>query len=134
MGPETIVGQLRPIMTDRHIGERQRGGMSFAAAWEGLFATLEYTAVMEQQRGTEITIDWQSGEETVLSAAEVWRLIFDSNQPWMLSANGTIFTYEKEGIIPGLLKRWYAERKRIQGILKRFTNLNSGIKLPDRLI
>jgi DNA polymerase elongation subunit (family B) len=32
----------------------------------------------------------------------------------MLSANGTIFTYEKEGIIPGLLKRWYAERKEMQ--------------------
>lgn len=121
MGPETIVGQLRPIMTDRYIRERQLGGMSFAAAWEGLFATLEYTAVMEQQRGTEITIDWQSGDETVHSAAEVWRLIFDSNQPWMLSANGTIFTYEKEAIIPGLLKRWYAERKEMQAKLQECT-------------
>jgi DNA polymerase elongation subunit (family B) len=36
----------------------------------------------------------------------------------MLSANGTIFTYEKEGIIPGLLKRWYAERKDMQKKLK----------------
>ena len=32
----------------------------------------------------------------------------------MLSANGTIFTYEQEGIIPGLLTRWYTERKMIQ--------------------
>jgi DNA polymerase elongation subunit (family B) len=45
-------------------------------------------------------------------------LIYESNQPWMLSANGTIFTYEKEGIIPGLLKRWYAERKEMQAKLK----------------
>jgi DNA polymerase elongation subunit (family B) len=36
----------------------------------------------------------------------------------MISANGTIFTYEKEGIIPGLLKRWYAERKEMQAKLK----------------
>jgi DNA polymerase elongation subunit (family B) len=122
MGPETIVGQLRLTMTDRHIQERMRGGMSFAAAWEGLFATLEYTAVMEQQRGTEITIDWQDGDETVHSAAEVWKIIFDSNQPWSLSANGTIFTFEKEGIIPGLLKRWYAERKQMQAKLKECTN------------
>ena len=93
-------------------------GSSFAAAWEGLFATLEYTAVMEQHRGTEITIDWQSGEESVHSAAEIWKIIFDSNHPWILSANGTIFTYEKEGIIPGLLKRWYAERKEMQAKLK----------------
>jgi DNA polymerase elongation subunit (family B) len=57
MGPETIVGQLRPIMTDRVIRERIAKGDSFAAAWEGLFGTLEYTAVMEQQRGTEITVE-----------------------------------------------------------------------------
>jgi len=118
MGPETIVGQLRPIMTDHLIREKTSKGASFAAAWEGLFATMEYTAVMEQQRGTEITIDWQSGEETVHSAAEIWRMIFDSNQPWILSANGTIFTYATEGIIPGLLKRWYAERKEMQAKLK----------------
>ena len=118
MGPETIVGQLRPIMTNRYIKERIAKGQSFAAAWEGLFATLEYTAVMEQQRGTEITIDWQHGEESIHSAAEIWKIIFDSNQPWMLSANGTIFTFEKEGIIPGLLKRWYAERKDMQAELK----------------
>jgi DNA polymerase elongation subunit (family B) len=69
---------------------------------------------MEQQRGTEITIDWQSGEETVHSGAEIWYMLFDSNQPWILSANGTIFTYEKKGVIPGLLERWYAERKEMQ--------------------
>jgi DNA polymerase elongation subunit (family B) len=118
MGLETIIGQLRPIMTDRYISEKMRGGSSFAAAWEGLFGSLEYTAVMEQQRGTEITIDWQDGEESVHSAYDVWKMIFDSNQPWMLSANGTIFTYEREAVIPGLLKRWYAERKDMQARLK----------------
>jgi DNA polymerase elongation subunit (family B) len=114
MGPETIIGQLRPVMTDRYIKDKMSKGDSFAAAWEGVFASLEYTAVMEQQRGTEITIDWQSGEETVHSAAEIWYMLFDSNQPWILSANGTIFTYEKKGVIPGLLERWYAERKDLQ--------------------
>jgi len=114
MGPETIIGQLRPIMTDHYIREKTQSGASFAAAWEGLFGTLEYTAVMEQQRGTEITIDWQDGDESVHSAAEIWKMVFDSNQTWILSANGTIFTYEIEAVIPGLLKRWYAERKDMQ--------------------
>jgi DNA polymerase elongation subunit (family B) len=121
MGAETIVGQLRPIMTDRYIAERRDKGDSFAAAWEGLFGVLEYTAVMQQQRGTEITIDWRDGEESVHSAAEIWRMIFDSNQPWMISANGTIFTYEIEAVIPGLLKRWYAERQEMQKQLKECT-------------
>ena len=122
MGPETIVGQLRQIMTDRLIRDRITSGMSFAAAWEGLFGSLEYTAVMEQQRGTEITIDWESGEESVHSAAEVWNLIYDSNQPWILTANGTILSYEKKGIIPGLLERWYAERKEMQAKKKEATD------------
>ena len=114
MGPETVVGQLRPVMTDRYIKDRMTQGMSFAASWEGLFGSLEYTAVMEQQRGTEITIDWNDGDESVHSAAEIWEIIFNSNHPWILSANGTILTYEKKGIIPGLLERWYSERKDLQ--------------------
>jgi DNA polymerase elongation subunit (family B) len=122
MAPETIVGQLRPTMTDRYIKDKINSGSSFAAAWEGLFGSLEYTAVMEQQRGTEITIDWQDGEETVHSAPEVWKMIFDSNQPWILSANGTIFTFENEGVIPGLLDRWYRERKELQAKLKDATS------------
>ena len=122
MGPETIVGQLRPTMTNRYIRDKINSGSSFAAAWEGLFASLEYTAVMNLEKGTEISIDWQGGEESVHSAAEVWHMIFDSNQPWMVSANGTVFTYEREGVIPGLLKRWYAERKDMQAKLKECTN------------
>jgi DNA polymerase elongation subunit (family B) len=129
MGPETIVGQLRSTATDNLIQERMAKGDSFAASWDGLFATLEYTAVMEQQRGTEITIDWQDGNSSVHSAAEVWKAVFDSNQPWILSANGTIFTYEKEGVIPGLLKRWYAERKSLQAELKACIDLDTGIAI-----
>jgi DNA polymerase elongation subunit (family B) len=122
MGPETIVGQLRQTMTDRYIQDKMRSGSSFAAAWEGLFGSLEYTAVMEQQRGTEITIDWSDGEASVHSAAEVWEIVFNSNQPWMLSANGTIFTYERKGVVPGLLERWYSERKELQAKLKDATD------------
>lgn len=118
MGPETIVGQLRQIMTEEYIQVQMAKGKSFAAAWEGKFASLEYEAVMNQEIGTDITIDWEDGRSDILSAAQVYQLIFDSNQPLMLSSNGTIFTYEKEGIIPGLLKRWYSERKEMQAKLK----------------
>jgi DNA polymerase elongation subunit (family B) len=118
MGPETIVGQLRQTMTDEYIEAQMAKGKSFAASWEGVFGSLEFTAVMEQEIGTDITIDWENGDTDIVSAAEVYRLIYESNQPWVLSANGTIFTYEKEGIIPGLLKRWYAERKEMQAKLK----------------
>ena len=129
MGPETIIGQLRQTMTDEYIELQMAKGKSFAAAWEGMFGSLEYTAVLEQEIGTDITIDWENGDVDVLSAAEVYRLIFESNQPWMISANGTIFSHETEGVIPGLLKRWYAERKEMQAKLKEA--INAGNKIEE---
>lgn len=118
MGPETIVGQLRPDYTTPEIEGKMARGMSFAAAWEGKFGTNEYELVIAKDKAQEIIIDWEDGSTDVLSGAQIYSLIFESNNPWMLSANGTIFTYEKEGIIPGLLKRWYAERKEMQAKLK----------------
>jgi len=121
MACETIIGQLRPIMTDRYIKEKIDSGLSFADAWENMFGSLEYSAVMAGEVGTEITIDWETGGSDVMSAADVWRMIFDSSQPWILSANGTIFKYDKKGIVPGLLERWYAERKELQAKKKEAT-------------
>ena len=128
MAPETIVAQLRPTLTDHYMREKglrlarekkkrkkedddMVGG---AILWENLFGSLEYTAVMNQERGTMLTVDYEDGRSQEMSAAEVWKMIFDSHKSYMLSANGTIFTYEQEGVIPGLLSRWYSERKAIQ--------------------
>jgi DNA polymerase elongation subunit (family B) len=129
MGPETIVGQLRQDGTKDFIAAEIAKGRSFAGAWEGIFGSLEYSAVMNKEVGREITIDWEDGGSDTLSAAQIYDLIFESNQPWMLSANGTIFTYEKEGIIPGLLKRWYAERKDMQAKLK--DSIKAGNKIEE---
>jgi len=114
MGPETIIGQLRPVMTDAHLAAKLDEGKSIAAAWEGLFASIEYEAVMRRDIGTEITIDWQNGNSEVFSAAQIYDMIFDNYAPWALSANGTIFNLEHQGIIPSLLERWYSERKELQ--------------------
>lgn len=118
MGPETIVGQLRPDSTKEELENKMAKGSSFAASWEGKFGTNEYEWVMEQDRANDIIIDWENGQTDVMTGAQVYELIFNSGKPWMLSANGTIFTHEFEGIIPGLLKRWYAERKELQAKLK----------------
>ena len=121
MAPETIVGQLRPTYTDRYIADKIAEGLSFADAWENLFGSLEYTAVMDQEPGREITIDWETGESDTLMANQVYKLIFDGREPWILSANGTIFKYDTRGIVPGLLERWYSERKELQARKKDAT-------------
>jgi DNA polymerase elongation subunit (family B) len=134
MGNENIVGQLRPTMTEHYLKQKmEKEGCSYSAAWEGIFGSLEYTAVINQEAGTEITIDWEETKEsTVHSAAEIWQMIFNSNQAWLLSANGTIFSYDKKGIIPGLLERWYSDRQVLQNTKKRWGELGAGLALPDR--
>lgn len=120
MAPETIVGQLRAEISDARTKEDMTlKKKSFAGSWEGRFGTEEYEAVMDKRKDVALTIDWEDGTSDVLSGAEIYKLIFDSHQPWMLSANGTIFTHEFEGVIPGILKRWYAERKDLQKMLKK---------------
>jgi DNA polymerase elongation subunit (family B) len=131
MAGETIVGQVRQTITDKYMDDKGKHLASLkkrfkegdddvtgAILWEGLFSVLEYTSIMNQERGTMLTIDYEDGRSEEYSAAEIWKMIFDSNRPWMLSANGTIFTYEKEGVVPGLLSRWYSERKEMQAKAK----------------
>jgi DNA polymerase elongation subunit (family B) len=118
MGPETIVGQLRQDYTKEEIENKMAKGSSFAAAWEGKFGSNEFEFVMSKDIANDIIVDWEDGSTDVLSGAQIYNMVYENNQPWILSANGTIFTYEKEGIIPGLLKRWYAERKDMQAKLR----------------
>ncbi|MEK9804790.1 MAG: DNA polymerase domain-containing protein [Euryarchaeota archaeon] len=135
MAPETIVGQIRPEITESRVHEDMTlKKKSFAGSWEGRFSTEEYEAVMEQRKDVALTVDWEDGRSDVLSGAEIYQLIFDSNMPWMLSANGTIFTTEFEGVIPGILKRWYAERKELQKKLKKAkdANLDAEIEYWDK--
>ena len=120
MAPETIVGQIRPDISEARVHEDMTlKKKSFAGSWEGRFSTEEYEAVMDKRKDIALTVDFENGTTEVLSGAEIYKLIFDSNTPWMLSSNGTIFTTEFEGVIPGILKRWYAERKDLQKMLKK---------------
>lgn len=120
MGPETIVGQIKQDATTKLIEERINfEKKSPAAAWEGQFSTVEYTEVMRKNRAFNCTVEWTNGTETTHSAAELYGMIFENGSNWGLSANGTIFTFEFEAIIPGLLEKWFAERKEMQGKMRQ---------------
>ena len=118
MSPETIVGQVRQQQTKPEIKAWLDSGKSFADYWDGKFAVHEYNEISAKNKGYNIVIDWENGTSTELSAAEAYDLIYLQGKPWMLTANGTIFTYENQGVIPGLLTRWYAERKELQAKAK----------------
>jgi len=119
MGPETIIGQLRPTHTEKYIyNKTHKEKKSAADAWEGMFGTIEYTAVMEQDRGVDIIVDFEDGTTEEMSGAEVYAVIFQQNQGWCLSSNGTIFNTTTKAVIPGLLETWFAERKVLQGKMR----------------
>lgn len=114
MSPETIVGQVRQTRTLAGIEEFKAEGKGIAEFWEGKFCCFEYESIMNREIGQTEIIDWEDGTSSEMSAAQVYDLIFHGGEPLMLSGNGTIFKYETKGIIPGLLERWYAERKELQ--------------------
>lgn len=122
MSPETIVGQVRQQQTKQELHQWLNENKAFADYWDGKFAVHEYNEIMDKNKGYDVVIDWENGTSTEMSAAEAYDLIYLSGNPWMLTANGTIFTYEKQGVIPGLLTRWYAERKELQKKAKEATD------------
>lgn len=111
MSTETIIGQIRHTLTREML---ESFDWNIPRAWEGKFATPEYELVMEKDINTKLILDLNDGTSHELTGSEIYRLVFESDQPWILTANGTLFTYERKGIVPGLLERWYAERKELQ--------------------
>ena len=122
MAPETIVGQLRPDYTDEEINNKVvLEKKSFADAWLGKFGSNEYDMVNNRDTKHKMILDMEDGGEHEVTGADVYNLIFNSDQPWNISANGTIFKTDVQGTVPGLLERWYAERKELQAKKKAAT-------------
>lgn len=117
MSTETIVGQIRHTLT---VPMLRSFNWEIAEAWEGKFACPEYELVIEKDDQTLLTIDFENGEELQGTGAEIYSIIFESGQPWVLTSNGTIVNQDRKGIIPGLLERWYSERKQLQKKAKEF--------------
>jgi len=111
LSTETIVGQIRHTLTIPMLEEHD---WKVADAWEGKFACPEYELVMDKDTQRPLYIDFENGETIQATGAEIYSIIFEGDQPWVLTANGTIVNQERKGIIPGLLERWYAERKEMQ--------------------
>ena len=115
MSPETIVGQVRHSLTGPMIESFNNGRDGFVArAWEGKFATEEYELVMAKDVDQLLYVDFENGDTIEATGKEIYDLIFNSGETWLITANATIFRYDKQGIVPGLLERWYAERKELQ--------------------
>lgn len=113
MGPETLVGQIRLDRNNALIDSRLAQGIPGPECWEGLFATLEYDLV-SQQSDEVMFLDFEDGNSVRITGKELYEYIFLQGNPYCVSANGTIFRTDVEGVIPGLLGKWYSQRKQMQ--------------------
>jgi len=130
MSPETIVGHIRPITTEAFIKNSVANKKSFADSWNGIFGTLEYQDVMEL-KPTIMTVDFEDGTSATVTAKEIHDLVWKSGRTLTLSANGTIFDYSKPGLIPGVLTRWFAERKQLQAEYRKWAKTADDATDPD---
>lgn len=126
MSPETLFGQVRPDETMALIQERMAKltADKRAEAWEGIFEILEVTH-MHKKDDAVLTIDFFDSltDEThmlQMTGRELHAYVFDPANHVCITANGTLFRTDIEGMIPALLAKWYADRKVQQKLVKEF--------------
>ena len=129
MSPETIVGQLETDTTNEEIAEWIASAKShtFAGWWNDKFNTLEMQDFIDKNSATKHTFRMEDGSASPITGAELHEIVFKSGQPWCISANGTIFRTDIDGVIPGLLAGWYADRKAMKKILWNLIQLRTGL-------
>ena len=133
MSPETIFGQVRPTATMALVEKRIEGKTPRAEAWDGIFCLLEVTA-MHNRTDEIVTVDFEDGTSKEMSGAELNDLIFTPSNYLCISANGTIFRTDKEGIIPQLLAKWYSERQTMQGLKELYGDMADGVTVDEELL
>lgn len=148
MSPETLVGQVRQELTDKNYADIKKNlaGINHNTEeegddeesegpnrWDGLFCCLEYDEVMKQS-DVKLTIDLTGEEQPIImTAKEIYEWVFNKENNLCISANGTIFRTDIPGIIPGLLEKWYADRKEMQKKAKEFEKLIYGLPIDSNL-
>jgi DNA polymerase elongation subunit (family B) len=130
MSPETIIGQLDLSGTERTIDEFEESAKrnTFAMWWNDRFHPLEMENFFTNNRDQKMKLKFENGDEYHITGADLRKIVFDNGNTWSISANGTIFRNDTEGVIPGLLARWYTERK----FLKSFGAAYNTVKLDDK--
>ena len=139
MSNETMVAQISLEYTDAEIASKMAGtwvipetgklakkSKTVGDAWQGKFGSNEFEWVMSKDVNVPLKLEMVDRDATTTTVietngAEIYNLVFNSGQPWNISANGTIFKTDQEGVIPGLLKRWFEERIELQAKKKAAT-------------
>lgn len=140
LSPETIFGQVELSLTLPYLWNRIRTEKlwknvskqipNWGAAWGGLWSVLEYDEIMKQS-DTVLTLKLESGERVDLTAKEIYGLVFNDDNNLCISATGTIYRTDKQGLIASVLGKWYSERKKLKKELFKYETMASGFIVDD---
>ena len=119
ISPECVVGQFKPDSTDEKFDRCINQGMTPTEAWGQFTGVDEYHSIIDETDDlvTFVVEDDEDGTEIAATGKEWKKQLRDCN--WALSANGTVFDLEREGIVPYCLTKWYAQRQEWQGEKKK---------------
>jgi DNA polymerase elongation subunit (family B) len=106
ISPETFIGQFVNNMND----------------WQCLYDNNE----------KELTLGYDDGTFEIKTTSE-WKRYFKDNK-FAVSAYGTVFNQNVQGIVPELLERWYTLRKKYNKLKKDFTNKANDLKIQHGLL
>jgi DNA polymerase elongation subunit (family B) len=139
MSPETLVGQVRLDETMKLIQARAAAlpRARRAEAWDGIFAALEVTH-MHNRDDTVLTVDFfdhltDTTTTKTWTGADLYDYVFDDANHVCITANGTIFRTDVDGMIPTLLATWYADRKVMQATAKTYAAMAAGVAVDADL-
>ncbi|VVC05890.1 DNA polymerase 1 [uncultured archaeon] len=130
MSPETIVAQVRLEYTEKMIREKLAKEKTWTECWTGVFETLEYQAIIDKREDVQLIIDWEKKSSETMTAADVYKMIFESGEKWVISANATIYSLEHVGVVPEMLTDWFRDRKNIQRQAEELDIILHGVKIP----
>lgn len=108
ISPECVVGQLDTSETEERLYQYRNEGMSVTEAWGQFTGVDEYHHIIDETSDMVTMLIEGTGQE-ITAPASVWKERMRQNG-WGLSANGTVFSLEKEGIVSYCLTKWYAQR------------------------
>lgn len=144
MSPETIWGQIELTYTMPYLWQKiETKGLwknkekripSWTEAWGGdeMFGTLEYQMVMNQTEDM-LTLATETGEKMDISAKDLYEVIFSDDSNVCLSAFGTLFRTDVQGIVPKILSEWYADRKTMKKKAYNYRCMKEGISILPSL-
>ena len=140
LSPETIFGQVQFTLTLPYLWNKIREGdlwknvsqkiPDWGKAWGGLWSTLEYDEIINQT-DTILTLKLESGEMIDLPASEIYGLVFNDENNLCISATGTIYRTDKQGLIASILGNWYSERKKLKKELFKYETMADGCEIED---